>query len=326
VIEMLAVDSAHPSVAYLISSYNHLPYIKRSIDSVLGQRYPNVEILVCDDCSTDGSREFLEQYSRDTQITVLFNDRNRGAAHGLNKMIARSDAEYIGFLASDDWIEPEKTAAQVRFMTEHGVDAVLAPVRVFDEKSGASDIPDMSDVRRQIEEGTYLERLYRTDSGGAMTQSGLFHRAAVAAIGGFLENYGSDDWLLCIRFLQAGYTVGFLEEAHTVYRLHATNTHRDALYCLHRLQLPVISDFVPPEHRRTALASAYHSCAMKLLETDAIRSAAYEARALHARFDLDAAAAYAKAAVLGTPGMRRLYFRAVKPLRDRRRALTGREP
>lgn len=49
-------------VTYGITSYNHVKYIKRAIDSVLEQTYTNIELIVVDDCSTDGSDLFLEKY------------------------------------------------------------------------------------------------------------------------------------------------------------------------------------------------------------------------------------------------------------------------
>src|SRR3954454_17908986 len=69
-IEMQGASPEHPAVAYLISWYNHLPYLERSIGSALAQRYSRVELLVCDDCSTDGSRELLDRLSREHGFTV----------------------------------------------------------------------------------------------------------------------------------------------------------------------------------------------------------------------------------------------------------------
>lgn len=306
-----------PQVSYLISSFNHAAYVRRAIDSVLAQEYPNVELLVCDDCSTDGSRELLTEYAREKGFVLLLNEENRGASHGLNRMIAHARGEYIGLVASDDWIEPRKTAEQVRFLLETGHDAVLAPVKLYHESRDEIETTDLSHLAGVIRDGKYLERLYRTDAGGAMTQSGLFRRAALATLGGFREDYKSDDWLLMIRFMQAGYTVGFMEEAFTVYRLHGSNSHRNAVYCLEQLQLPVIRDFVPEVFRAEALASVYHTCAMKLLETDRRQSLVYEARALRTAVNRENAVVYLKSFIIGLPLVGRLYFSVVRPLRQR---------
>lgn len=314
----ITVGSVIPGrVSYLVAAYNHRAYLQRCIDSILDQTYADVELLVCDDASNDGSREFLEAYATKRKFTLFINTENRGASSGLNRMIAAATGEYLGFVASDDWIEAEKTAEQVAFLRTNGVDAVLAPVKVFDETTGQITTAELSNLEPVIREGRYLERLYQTDSGGAMTQSGLFRREAVAAIGGFREEYRSDDWLLMIRFLQAGYRVGFMTAAYTVYRLHANNSHKNALYCLHELQLPVINDFVPFEYRSTARASVYHTCAMKLLNTNAMQAAVHELRSQREKAGWDRLSVFIRSLVLSWTPLRNLYISHLRPLRAR---------
>ena len=54
-----------PTVSVIVPNYNHAPYLKQRIDSILGQTYQDFELILLDDCSTDGSREVLEQYRSD---------------------------------------------------------------------------------------------------------------------------------------------------------------------------------------------------------------------------------------------------------------------
>ena len=62
---MKNIEQGMPKVSYLVASYTHVQYIKQTIDSILNQTYPNIEVIVCDDCSKDNSREFLAEYAKE---------------------------------------------------------------------------------------------------------------------------------------------------------------------------------------------------------------------------------------------------------------------
>jgi glycosyltransferase involved in cell wall biosynthesis len=82
-------------------SYNQRPYLQRAVESVLNQNWTNLEYLVIDPGSTDGSREFLAERFADVQGHLIFSP-DRGPAHGLNKGIAIATGDIIGYLNADD--------------------------------------------------------------------------------------------------------------------------------------------------------------------------------------------------------------------------------
>ena len=64
-------------VSVIIPNYCHAPYLRQRIDSVLAQSYPDFEVVLLDDCSTDGSREVIERYRNHPRIKqIVYNDRN----------------------------------------------------------------------------------------------------------------------------------------------------------------------------------------------------------------------------------------------------------
>ena len=68
-------------VSVIIPNYCHAPYLRQRIDSVLAQSYPDFEVVLLDDCSTDGSREVIERYRNHPRIKqIVYNDRNGGSA------------------------------------------------------------------------------------------------------------------------------------------------------------------------------------------------------------------------------------------------------
>ncbi len=100
-------------VSIITPNYNCKNFIAQTIKSVLSQTYTNWEMLIVDDCSTDGSYEVaLEYVSSDKRIKVIRNEKNSGAVVSRNKAIEISNGEFIAFLDSDDLWEPEKLEKQ----------------------------------------------------------------------------------------------------------------------------------------------------------------------------------------------------------------------
>ena len=106
-------------VSIIMPSYNTALYIEKTIQSVLDQTYPNWELIIVDDCSTDNTDEVLEKI-KDTRIHYLKNEKNSVAAVSRNKALRESKGQWIAFLDSDDLWMPNKLEKQIRFMEENG--------------------------------------------------------------------------------------------------------------------------------------------------------------------------------------------------------------
>ena len=102
-----------PKVSVIIPVYNCERYIVESLDSVFSQDYPDLEVIVINDGSTDGSLEILEQYERPI---FIINQENSGSAVARNAGMAKARGEYIAFLDSDDKWLPGKLKRQVEFL------------------------------------------------------------------------------------------------------------------------------------------------------------------------------------------------------------------
>jgi glycosyltransferase involved in cell wall biosynthesis len=99
---------AEPLVSILVANYNYGRYIGQALDSVLQQTYPNFEIIVCDDGSTDDSREIVARYcSRDARIRLVAQE-NGGMVSALNAAYRPSQGEIICQLDADDLFLPRK--------------------------------------------------------------------------------------------------------------------------------------------------------------------------------------------------------------------------
>ncbi|ADC73014.1 glycosyl transferase family 2 [Thioalkalivibrio sp. K90mix] len=105
-----------PLVSVIMPAYNTAAYIAESVDSVLDQDYPGIELIVVDDGSTDGTVEVLRGYG--DRLTLL-TQQNQGAAVARNAGIAAAQGDFIAFIDSDDVWLPGKLTAQVLYMQQH---------------------------------------------------------------------------------------------------------------------------------------------------------------------------------------------------------------
>lgn len=105
------------AVSVVIPTFNRAQKVVRAISSVLSQTFTDVEIIVVDDGSTDGTKKEVEQF--DDLVTYVAHSSNLGVSAARNTGIKRSGAPLIAFLDSDDHWLPEKLAVQVCFFDEH---------------------------------------------------------------------------------------------------------------------------------------------------------------------------------------------------------------
>jgi glycosyltransferase involved in cell wall biosynthesis len=96
-----------PKVSVIIPNFNHAPYLKRRIDSVLQQTYPDFEVILLDDCSTDDSRDVLLSYKDYSKVSyVIINEKNSGSPfEQWNKGFELAKGDFIWIAESDDWCE-----------------------------------------------------------------------------------------------------------------------------------------------------------------------------------------------------------------------------
>lgn len=93
-------------ITVVIPCYNLAGYTRRCLDSVLGQSYRNLEVIVVDDGSIDETPEILKAYSTQDSRVVFLQQEHKGAGEAINQAISVSNGNYIAFVDNDDWIEP----------------------------------------------------------------------------------------------------------------------------------------------------------------------------------------------------------------------------
>ncbi|MGH3737181.1 MAG: glycosyltransferase family 2 protein [Micromonosporaceae bacterium] len=117
--------------------YNASRYLAEALNSLLAQTYPELEILVCDNASTDGTWEICQEYAADPRVRLLRNPRNRGAAYNYNRVAVQARGELFKWAAYDDLCAPELVAACVAEL-ERAPGVVLAyPQTLLIDEAGA---------------------------------------------------------------------------------------------------------------------------------------------------------------------------------------------
>ena len=106
-------------VSIITPSYNTARFIAETIKCVLAQTYPNWEMIIVDDCSTDDTDAVVGSFT-DPRIRYLKNEKNSGAAVSRNRALREAKGKWIAFLDSDDLWEPEKLEKQISFMERNG--------------------------------------------------------------------------------------------------------------------------------------------------------------------------------------------------------------
>ena len=132
--------SATPRVSVLMPSYNHAPFVAQAIESVLGQSYSDLELIVVDDGSTDGTPDVVSRYAGDPRVRIEVFSVNQGAATATNHCRSMARGEFVALLNSDDVFLPDKVAQQVDLLDRHpGLAAVFSQVQFIDERGEPVD-------------------------------------------------------------------------------------------------------------------------------------------------------------------------------------------
>jgi glycosyltransferase involved in cell wall biosynthesis len=193
-----------PLVTVVIPVYDGQLYLKEAIESVFAQTVSNWRLLLIDDCSNDGSRELIGQYS-DPRITAVFNEANRGLYGSLAAMAGQVQTEWISILMQDDRLKPYYLAEFSQIVTRHPlVQALWATEDVIDPR-GVLLVKGLDTCRLEYIEPGVLPWVSALKRGCIWTISGSLTKREFLKSVPFrtdLPHCGDYEWLL--RALRLG--------------------------------------------------------------------------------------------------------------------------
>ncbi len=176
-----------PLVTIAIPTYNRADcYLKQAIQSALHQTYPNIEIIVSDNCSTDNTESIVKDF-KDSRIRYFRQERNIGANNNFNFCLQQAKGDYFSFLHDDDLIDPdfiEICLKAVNHKTEFGI--IRTGTRVIDSKGRV-----LSETLNRVGGLSTEEFILGWFAGKTIVYlcSTLFNTARLREIGGFKSKH-----------------------------------------------------------------------------------------------------------------------------------------
>jgi glycosyltransferase involved in cell wall biosynthesis len=209
------------AVSVLAVTYNHARFVREALDGALAQRLPQpFEILISEDCSTDGTREIVRGYaeSHPELIRLLLSERNLRSNEVVARGFQAARGRYVALLDGDDyWTTDDKLRAQVALLDARpDLTICFHNVHLVDERSqstgklwNAPSQPEVSGLQDLLR-GNFIA-----------TSSVVYRRAAVAEIPGWYDQFFPvTDWPLHVLYAREG-GIGYLDRTLGAYRLHS---------------------------------------------------------------------------------------------------------
>jgi glycosyltransferase involved in cell wall biosynthesis len=221
-----------------IPCYNAGQWIAAAVQSALDQTWPETEVIVVDDGSTDGTVETLKKFGNAIRLVEA---AHGGANRARNLIFTAARGEWIQYLDADDYLRVEKIARQFDEAGDpENSEVIYSPVLLENWKDGHPLPLEPAPIDSTVDIYTQLLRWQLPQTGGA-----LWRKSALGRIGGWDENPEQlcDEHDCYLRALKAGCRFAFAPTPNAVYRIWSEETR------CHENRLPVI-------HSRTALCEA----------------------------------------------------------------------
>lgn len=213
-----------PLVTIGIINYNCIRFLEECVESFLKQSYENIEIIIVDDCSIDGSVEKLMELEKSNKnIRCIYHDKNTGGpSQGIREIIQQAKGKYFQWFASDDYADTNAIQKFVENLEKTNNDYVYCNFKIIDENNTVCSywnytLPTLNDMVRRI----------FANSSGIMPMNGLyrlefFHKNGITW-NIYRNNEYSSDTINSLNFIKRGMKYGLIKEGLIYYRLHQNN-------------------------------------------------------------------------------------------------------
>jgi glycosyltransferase involved in cell wall biosynthesis len=220
--------SLAPLVSILVISYNQRKFILDTLDSAFDQDYPNFEVVISDDASTDGTAELIDEYSKKhPSLVKVLNKTNLGITKNCNVCLKNCKGKYIAILGGDDLFLPNKISEQVKWLEQDENRVICGhDCEIFDDATLEMiviDIPYRKNgygISEWIKNGMIISATSLMVRSSSIPEYGFDERITIVS-----------DWKFCIDILLKGGECGYIPGIYSKYRRHSTSiTQRSAKY------------------------------------------------------------------------------------------------
>jgi len=223
----LKIENNMPLVSVAIITYNQKGYLKECLNSILKQDYNNIEIVVADDCSTDGTQDMLKEYDRKypNKFVLKLSNKNQGITPNSNLAHFACSGKYIAWMGGDDLMLPGKIKKQVEYM-EKNQECTICYHNLDVFQSETNKTLHYFNDKKKYEGDVYTSIKYGTFNGACSTMI----RAKKAPKNGFNKTIPvASDWLYWVETLHSGGTINYIDEILGKYRRHKNNVTKKTI-------------------------------------------------------------------------------------------------
>ncbi len=239
----------NPTVSVILPTYNRSYIIENAVKSVLNQNFPDFELIIVDDGSTDNTEEIIKSFS-DERIKYIKHKENRGASAARNTGLRISRGKYIAFIDSDDiWLK-EKLNTQVEFLEESSfeIGAVFSQT-ILETPRGKKIIPDKKSLtHEEIKEILMYKNIIPL-------QSVLIKKICIEKTGFFDERFPRfQDWEFLFRIAQK-FKISYLDKPLVI-----STIQPDGISANKKLLIPAFKLFIEKyksQIKKSAIAKLY---------------------------------------------------------------------
>jgi glycosyltransferase involved in cell wall biosynthesis len=249
-----------PLVSAIIPVYNGRRFLLDAVDSVLAQTYSNVECIVVDDGSTDGSRELANSRP---DVRVISQPRS-GVSAARNRGGAEATGEYLAFLDADDVWLPSKLEVQVQMALDDAAEFVVCGFRTTNPELCAPGLPQRLHSEHPLALGLIL--FDGRTSGAASSSTLLCKREAFKDLGGYSEDLSTSADLDLLVRAALRHQFSIAPEPLALCRVHGSNMSKNVRLMESDMRLLIRrAEKRVPEARDRATRRAIHGSLNRML-------------------------------------------------------------
>ncbi len=199
-----------PKVSIIIPIYNVKDYVQKTIESAINQTEKDIEIILVDDGSTDGSEKLCDQYANiDTRIMVI-HKKNGGLSSARNAGTVAATSEYIMFLDGDDYLKENAVERVLKVMKKYPSDFVQFMYQEVNVKNTQSTPSQFKEIYQATTSRELFDNLYKLGGVAASGATKLMKRTLALQIP--FENIRHEDEMWCTRAFQNNLTVTYIPD------------------------------------------------------------------------------------------------------------------
>lgn len=248
-LQIISQNVSKPLISIIIPLFNAVRFIGQAVDSIFEQDVSNIEIIIIDDASIDGSFELVNQLAKhESRIRIHKNQRTKGVSGARNTGLDLASGDYIGFLDADDFFESGAFKARLEVLTMNPEQPLVHSCLRFVGVDG-------NDLGFSV--GKKNEISFHDTSGNPANFNSIFARSGFIKKFRFKEGLGNgEDWLFLATLLRSGAKSKYVEGGGAVYRLHPSSETVSNFYN-HEDMLKHVLDWIYSDSHEAAVAKEF---------------------------------------------------------------------